>query len=133
MNKALKVWNPVGFQKKGEGLLPADRSDRSPFTDNKIYYIKIDIKIETGYQNKRDFLWIAQKSQDKEIAKGFVNELRVECRKLESFPNRGSLPKDRILKSLGYRFLAYRDYLIFFLADEEKRVVAIYQVTVDNL
>ena len=45
---------------------------------------------------------IAEKSKDREIAKRFVGELRETCRKLDTFPSAGGIPKDRIIRSAGY-------------------------------
>lgn len=57
--------------------------------------------------------YIAEQSKDKEIAKRFVEELRERCKTLENFPESASIPRDRVLKSNGYRFLVHKDYLIF--------------------
>lgn len=90
------------------------------------YRVKIT---DTAMQDLREIaLWIAEQAKDKELAKRFVNELREECKKLNTFPNSGSLPKDRILKSLGYRFIVHKDYLIFYLTDDEKMIVNVMAV-----
>lgn len=90
------------------------------------YRVKIT---DTALQDLREIaLWIAEQSRDNEIAKRFVNELREECKKLNSFPNNGSLPKDRILKSLGYRFIVHKEYLIFYLTDDEEMVVNVMAI-----
>ena len=73
-------------------------------------------------------LWIAGQAKDTNIAKRFVNELREECNQLNSFPDRGALPKDRILLSMGYRFIVFKDYLIFYLTDDEKMVVNVMAI-----
>ena len=38
------------------------------------------------------------------------------------------MPRDRILKSAGYRFLVYKDYLTFYTVDKEKALVHILTV-----
>jgi len=84
---------------------------------------------DTAKQDLRDIaFWIAEQSKDVAIAKRFVNELREECHRLDLFPNSGVLPKDRILKSLGYRFAAHKEYLIFYQVDEEKSEVYIMAI-----
>lgn len=92
---------------------------------------------DTAKQDLRDIaFWIAVQSKGVAIAKHFVNELREECHPLDMFPNSGALPKDRILKSLGYRFTVHKEYLIFYRVDEEKRVVnivAIYNAKKDYM
>lgn len=63
-----------------------------------------------------------------ELAKRFVRELQQSCKMLETFPESGALLGDRILRSSGYRFLAFTDYLTFYTIDKEKRVVYIAAV-----
>lgn len=90
------------------------------------YRVKIT---DTAKQDLRKIaFWIAEQSQDKEIAKQFVKQLREECKKLDTFPKSGSLPKDRVLKSLGYRFIVYKDYLIFYLTDDEEMIVHVMAI-----
>lgn len=59
-------------------------------------------------------LHIAELTQDKNIAIGFVQELQEHTRILEQFPESGGIPRDRVLKSSGYRFLVYKDYLMSY-------------------
>ena len=87
------------------------------------------ILTDTAKQDLREIaFWIADQSKDIEIAKKFVNELREECKKLDNFPNTGAFPNDRILRSFGYRFVVYKDYLIFYLTDEQKKVVNVMAI-----
>lgn len=71
---------------------------------------------------------IADLSKDKELAKRFVSELRQSTKRLGVFPESGALPQDRVLKSAGYRFIPYKDYLIFYLVDKEQKKVYIMSV-----
>lgn len=59
-------------------------------------------------------LYIADLTKDKHQAICFVKDLQAQTRILEQFPESGAIPKDRILKSNGYRFLVYKDYLLFY-------------------
>ena len=87
------------------------------------------ILTDTAKQDLREIaLWIVSQSADKDTAQRFVNELRSKCDKLSSFPNVGSLPKDHILKSLGYRFLVHKEYLIFYLTDDTDKTVQIMSI-----
>lgn len=87
----------------------------------KNYHI---VLTETAKQDLRDIaFYLSEKSGDKKIAIKFVNELREQTRQLILFPESGALPKDRILKSLGYRFLVHKDYLLFYHVDEQKETV----------
>ena len=84
---------------------------------------------ETARQDLREIAYdIAAGTQDKSVAKRFVNELREETKQLEIFPNAGALPKDRILKALGYRFIVVKDYLLFYLVDEQQKKVFVMAI-----
>lgn len=71
---------------------------------------------------------IADLSKDKELAKRFVKELQQSTKILEIFPESGALPRDRVLKSAGYRFLVHKDYLTFYLIDKEQATVYVMAV-----
>ena len=58
--------------------------------------------------------YIAEQSKDKTIAINFVNELREKTKILETFPECGAIPDDRIMKNSDYRFLVHKEYLIFY-------------------
>ena len=92
---------------------------------------------DTAKQDLREIaFWIAEKSKDREIAKRFVGELRETCRKLDTFPNAGGIPKDRIIRSAGYQFTVHKEYLIFYLVDEEEKqvnVMAIFNAKKDYM
>ena len=91
---------------------------------------------DTAKQDLREIaFWIAEQSKDIEIAKRFVGELRETCKKLDTFPNAG-IPKDRIIRSAGYRFTVHKEYLIFYLVDEEEKqvnVMAIFNAKKDYM
>ena len=71
---------------------------------------------ETAKSDLRDIaLYLTEASKEKSVAIGFVNELRENYKKLEDFPQIGAFPKDRVLVSLGYRFLVHKDYLTFYI------------------
>ena len=84
---------------------------------------------DTAKQDLRDIaIWIAEQSKDIEAAKHFVDELRETCKKLERFPSKGSFPKERVLKSAGFRFVTHKDYLVFYLIDEESKTVNVMAI-----
>ena len=62
---------------------------------------------------------LAENSKDKALAVRFVRELQQETARLEQFPESSAVPRDRVLKSSGYRFLVYKDYLLFYLYEKE--------------
>ena len=79
---------------------------------------------DTGKNDLREIaLWIYEQSGEPDTAVSFVTALMDKCRILESQPESGAVPKDYVLKSLGYRYLIYKHYLVFYLTDiSEKRV-----------
>ena len=47
---------------------------------------------------------------------------------LEQFPESGAIPRDRVLKSNGYRFLSHKDYLLFYQYDKETNTVYVMAI-----
>ena len=75
---------------------------------------------DTAKSDLRDIaVYIAEISKDRNRAVRFVKELREKTKILEQFPESGAIPKDRVLKSNGYRFLVHKDYLLFYLYKKE--------------
>ncbi len=70
---------------------------------------------------------LAEISKDKAFAVRFVRELQQETARLERFPESGAVPRDRVLKSSGYR-LVHGDYLLFYLYEKEKNAVYVMAV-----
>lgn len=84
---------------------------------------------DTAKQDLREIaFYIAEQSKNKETAIRFVRGLKEHCQKLNSFPYKGALPKDRILISVGYRYLVHRDYLIFYNIEEAETIVNILAI-----
>jgi len=64
--------------------------------------------------------YIAEQTSSKAAAADFVRKLKEKCGRLEDFPEMGALPRDRVLTSLGFRFLVCGDYLLFYTHDSVK-------------
>ena len=73
-------------------------------------------------------LYIADQSKDKAVAANFVKELSAKCKILEEFPESGSIPKDRIMLSAGYRYLTHKDYLVFYKYEKEENTAYVLAV-----
>lgn len=73
-------------------------------------------------------IYLADMTKDKELAVRFVKELQETTNILELFPESGAVPKDRILKSNGYRFLTHKDYLLFYLHNKEVNTVYVMAI-----
>lgn len=84
---------------------------------------------ETAKSDLREIaLSLADLTKDRERAVDLVKGLQAQTRILEQFPESGAIPKDRVLKSSGYRFLVYRDYLLFYLYQKAENTVYIMAV-----
>ena len=71
---------------------------------------------DTAEADLRDIaFYIAKQSKDKNIAIRFVNKLREKCKNLEILPESGSLPKERVLVSNGYRVFSFMIITLCFI------------------
>lgn len=79
-----------------------------------VFSKKTELQIEEIYQ------YVLSKSNDEDTAKRFVNELidKTEILKTQAFVGRQLEIIDNIVTQ--YRFLVYKDYLIFYRVDENK-------------
>ena len=85
------------------------------------------IMTDTARADLREIAFgILELSGDSDTAVHFVTELQDSCSVLESQPESGVLPKDYVLKALGYRFLVHKHYLVFYLTDEPAETVYIH-------
>lgn len=85
------------------------------------------IMTDTAKSDLREIaLWIYEQSGEPDTAISFVTALRDKCRSLELQPESGAVPKDYVLKSLGYRYLIYKHYLVFYLTDISEKKVYIH-------
>ena len=90
------------------------------------YHVRIT---ETEKQDLREIaFYIAEHSMDNETAKRFVMELREQCKRLVDFPQSGAIPKDHVLRSLDFRYIVHKDYLIFYCIDETQRIVDVLAI-----
>lgn len=84
---------------------------------------------DTAKSDLRDIaVYIADISKDKDLAIRFVKDLQEQTKILEQFPESGAIPKDRIPKSNGYRFLAHKDRLLFYLYEKEANTAYIMAI-----
>ena len=84
---------------------------------------------DTAKSDLRDIaVYLADLSKDKNLAIRFVRELQEQTKILEQFPESGAIPRDRVLKSNGYRFLVHKEYLLFYLYEKEVNTVYIMAI-----
>jgi len=78
-------------------------------------------------------LGIYEVSKAPDTAVNFVMELEGHCSILNSQPESGAIPKDYVLKALGYRFLVYKHYLVFYLTNPDEKTVYIHVIFNEKL
>jgi plasmid stabilization system protein ParE len=82
---------------------------------------------DTAKRDLREIaLFLYEQSGELDIAASLVSALQEQCLALEAFPERGAIPKDYVLKALGYRYLVYQHYLIFYQFDSDEHSVTIH-------
>ena len=85
------------------------------------------IMTDTAKSDLREIAFgIVEASGEPNIALGFVMELEKRCTMLNTHPEAGAIPKDHVLKALGYRYLAHKHYLVFYLVDTAEHKVYIH-------
>lgn len=63
-----------------------------------------------------------------DAVKGYLSTIKEAILSLSSFPFRGSIPKARILKLQGYRFLVVENHLVFYKTSEDGSTVVVYRI-----
>lgn len=84
---------------------------------------------ETAKSDLRDIaVRLAERTKERNLAIRFVQELQSKTERLAQFPESGALPRDRVLKSSGYRFVVHKDYLLFYQYDTAQDKVYVLSV-----
>ena len=72
--------------------------------------------------------YISESLVEPEIAAKLTNKIMKEIRSLDEMPQRYKLYEDEPWHSRGLRTLPVNNYLIFYLANEEKAVVTVIRI-----
>ena len=92
------------------------------------------IMTDTAKSDLREIaLGIYEVSKDPDTAVRFVLELEDQCSILNTQPESGAVPKDYVLKALGYRFLVFKHYLVFYATNPDEKTVSIHAVFNEKL
>lgn len=84
---------------------------------------------DTAKSDLRDIaIYLAEMSKDRNLAIRFVKELQEKTKILEQYSESGSIPRDRVLKSNGYRFLVHKDHLLFYLFEKAENAAYIMAI-----
>ncbi len=79
-------------------------------------------------QLREIIFYIADDSGSVDIALNYLDKIETAIKKLEDFPNVGSLPKYSILRKQGFRVLIVERHLIFYKINELEKIVMIYAI-----
>ena len=79
-------------------------------------------------QLRNIIFYIADDSGSVDIALNYLDKIETAVKRLEDFPNSGSVPRYAVLRKQGYRVLIVERHLVFYKSDNEKHVVTIYAI-----
>lgn len=72
--------------------------------------------------------YIADDTQNVDMAIRYLNLLEEGINKLADFPEMGAKPRYKSLRTQGYRVLIIENYLVFYKIFEQKKEIMIYRV-----
>jgi toxin ParE1/3/4 len=64
----------------------------------------------------------------KETALEYIKKLEVGILSLKNYPERGSIPRYKILRLQGYRILMIGNHLVFYKINEQNKIVIVYRI-----
>lgn len=92
----------------------------------KLYRIEITELAERDLEDAGDY--IAFELMNLKAALDTVRGIRAQINKLEYFPERNELDEDPVLATFGVRMDYYRNYKIYYVADNENCVVYVIRI-----
>ena len=90
------------------------------------YQIKVSLSAQNDLSNIASFILID--SGSKEQALSYLSKIEQMILSLNQFPERGSIPRYRLLVLQGYRFLSVESHLIFYKINKSSKEVIIYRI-----
>ena len=79
-------------------------------------------------QLREIIFYIADDSDSIDIALNYLDKIETAIKRLENFPNSGSIPRYSVLRKQGYRVLIVERHLVFYKVNDKEHVVTIYAV-----
>ena len=64
----------------------------------------------------------------KETALEYIRKLEAGILSLKNYPERGSIPRYKILRLQGYRILMIESHLVFYKTNEQNKMVIVYRI-----
>lgn len=87
------------------------------------------VRTEKAENQLRDIIYyIADDSDNIDIALTYLEKIEQSINCLKEFPNSGTIPRYSVLKKQGYRVLIVEKHLVFYKVNEENKTVIIYAI-----
>lgn len=87
------------------------------------------VRTEKAENQLRDIIYyIADDSDNIDIALTYLEKIEQSINRLKEFPNSGTIPRYSVLKKQGYRVLIVEKHLVFYKVNEENKTVIIYSI-----
>ena len=87
------------------------------------------IRTDKADEQLREIIfYIADDSGSIDIALNYLDKIETAIKRLENFPNSGSIPRYSVLRKQGYRVLIVERHLVFYKVNDKEHVVTIYAV-----
>lgn len=87
------------------------------------------IRTDKADEQLREIIfYIADDSGSIDIALNYLDKTETAIKRLEDFPDSGSVPRYSVLRKQGYKVLIVEKHLVFYKVDHEKHIVTIYAI-----
>ena len=84
------------------------------------------IRTDKADEQLREIIfYIADDSGSIDIALNYLDKIETAIKRLENFPNSGSIPRYSVLRKQGYRVLIVERHLVFYKVNDKEHVVTI--------
>ncbi len=92
----------------------------------KMYRI---MRTDKAEDQLRDLIYyMADESASMDVALKYLDKIESSIKRLEKFPNSGSIPRYSILRKQGFRVVIVEKHLVFYKVNEERKTVIIYAI-----
>jgi toxin ParE1/3/4 len=87
------------------------------------------LRTDKAEDQLRDIIYyIADDSGDIEIALNYLEKIEIAIKRLQDYPESGSVPRYSILKKQGFKIQIVERHLVFYKINEAEKMVIIYAV-----
>ncbi len=90
------------------------------------YRVLLTFSAQSDLQEIAHFILHDQASKEESLA--YIALLETSILSLNHLPNRGAIPRYRLLRLQGYRYMVVESHLVFYKVVEETKQVIIYRI-----